>query len=621
MCKFVSREFALIALTCCAAQFSVAQQAPVASLETEQHIQHVTSGLTGDVVIKGDDHTTHVLADRMKDLKIPGVSIAVIHEGKIEWARGFGVSSIGGSPVTPETMFQAGSISKPVAAMAALRLVAQGKISLDVDINKFLTTWKFPADPVALGKPVTLRELLTHTGGTTVHGFPGYASTDPVPTLLQVLNGEKPANTPAIRSEAVPGAKWNYSGGGYTIMQQALIDVTKEAFPKLLHDTVLAPIGMTQSTYEQPLPKEFQAYAATPYSDDGKPIKGGAHTYPEMAAAGLWTTPTDLARYAIEVQKSLEGKANHVLSVEMTRQMLTPGMGKWGLGLQIGGAEANPYFTHGGVNEGFVNNFAAYEKNGEGAVVMTNSANGGLIASEILHSIAAVYKWPDFQPTVRTAVSVDPKTLAQYVGVYALAPTFNMTITLVNGQLISRATRQGKVPLLAESDTMFFPKEINAEIEFPKDEKGPASQLILHQNGRDMTGKRLDDVEAKKIIDATAAFDKRFTDQAAAPGSEAAVRRMIGEFQTGTPNYDLMSPGLAEVTRQQLHQLQSMIVGMGTLQSIIFKGVGPGGADIYQVNFEKGSIDYRIGLGADGKTESANLRPSEYPTPIVPVTH
>jgi CubicO group peptidase (beta-lactamase class C family) len=621
MCKFLPRQFALIAVACCAAQFSAAQQAPVASPATEQHIQQVTSGLTSEVVIKGDEHATRMLADRMQELKIPGVSIAVIHEGKIEWARGFGVSSIGGSPVTPETMFQAGSISKPLAAMAALRLVEQGKISLDVDINRFLTTWKFPADPVAVGKPVTLRELLTHTGGTTVHGFPGYASTEPVPTLVQVLNGEKPANTPAIRSEAVPGAKWNYSGGGYTIMQQALIDVTKEPFPKLMHDSVLAPIGMTQSTYEQPLPKQFQAYAATPYSGDGKPVKGGAHTYPEMAAAGLWTTPTDLARYAIEVQKSLEGKANHFLSVEMTRQMLTPGLGQWGLGLQIGGAEANRYFTHGGVNEGFVNNFAAYEKNGEGAVVMTNSANGGVIASEILHSVAAVYRWPDFQPIVRTAISVDPKILAQYVGVYALAPTFNMTITLVNGQLISQATRQGKVPLFAESETMFFPKVINAQIEFPKEEKGPASQLILHQNGRDMTGKRLDDVEAKKIADAAAAFDKRFTDQTAAPGSEAAVRRMIGELQTGKPNYDLMSPGLAEVTRQQLPQLQSMIVAMGTLQSIIFKGVGPGGADIYQVNFEKGSIDYRIWLGADGKTESANLRPSEYPTPILPATH
>jgi len=217
----------------------------------------------------------------------------------------------------------------------------------------------------------------------------------------------------------------------------------------------------------------------------------------------------------------------------------------------------------------------------------------------------------------RKEITVSPDVLSKYVGIYAMAPTVNMTITLADGQLISQMTGQGKVPLFAESETMFFLKGINAEIEFPKDAKGPASQLILHQNCRDMTGKRLDDAEAKKVADAAAAFDKRFKDQTAAPGSEAAVRRMIGELQAGKPNYDLMSPGLVDATRQQLPRLQSMITGMGPLQSVIFKGVGPGGADIYQVNFEKGSIDYRVWLGAGGKTESANLRPSEYPTPIV----
>src|SRR5581483_12353657 len=138
----------------------------------------------------------------------------------------------------------------------------------------------------------------------------------------QVLNGEKPANPPPIRREAPPGERWKYSGGGYTIMQHAVIDVTHEPFPKLLHDSVLAPIGMTHSTYEQPLPKVFQPFAATPYRGDGEPVEGGAHTYPEMAAAGLWTTPTDLCRYIIEVQQSLVGKANHVLSAEMTKQMV-----------------------------------------------------------------------------------------------------------------------------------------------------------------------------------------------------------------------------------------------------------------------------------------------------------
>ncbi len=294
MRMFVSGQSLLVALVCCLTQFAVAQNASATSMKIEQRIQHVTSGLIGNVVIKGDEHSTHTLADRMKELNVPGVSIAVIHEGKIEWAQGFGVRSLGGPPVTADTMFQAGSISKPLAAMAALRLVQQGKLSLDNDVNTYLTSWKLPSDPVTAGEPITLRELLTHTAGMTVHGFPGYASNVQVPTLVQVLNGEKPANTPAIRSEAAPGVNWTYSGGGYTIMQQVLIDATKEPFQKLLHDSVLAPIGMSHSTYEQPLPKAFQTFAATPYSSDGEVIEGGAHTYPEMAAAGLWTTPTDL---------------------------------------------------------------------------------------------------------------------------------------------------------------------------------------------------------------------------------------------------------------------------------------------------------------------------------------
>jgi CubicO group peptidase (beta-lactamase class C family) len=492
----VTHRLELFVMACCLAPFAGAQGTPApyaeptVSPEVAQRIQRVENGLVGPVVIKGDAKAAHTLADRMKELNVPGVSVAVLHNGKIEWARGYGVRSIGGPAVTADTMFQAGSISKPVATMAALKLVEQGKLSLDVDINTLLKSWKLPSDPVTGGKPVTLRELLTHTGGTTVHGFPGYASNEPVPTLVQVLNGEKPANTPAIRSEAAPGSKWNYSGGGFTIVQQAMIDVSGEPFPRLLHDTVLAPIGMTHSTYEQPLGKEFQAYAATPYRGDGKPVEGGAHTYPEMAAAGLWTTPADLALYAIEVEKSLQGKANHVLSAEMTRQMLTAGMGNWGLGLEIGGAPGNPYFSHGGVNEGFINIFAAYEKNGEGAFVMTNSGNGGALGDEIMHSIAAEYGWPDWHPVVRTAVAVDPKVLAQYAGTYALAPNFDLVVTVENGQLMTQATGQGKIPLFAESETKFFPTVMVAEIEFAKDDQGKVTGLVLHQGGHEMKAPR-----------------------------------------------------------------------------------------------------------------------------------
>lgn len=480
------KRVALIALACCMACSAHAQGSPASSPTVEQHIRNVETGLVGGIVIKGDAHAKHNLSDRMKELNVPGVSIAVLHDGRIEWARGFGVSSVGGSAVNTETMFQAGSISKPLAAMAALKLVEQGKLSLDADINTYLTSWKFPSDPPAAGKPVTLRELLTHTAGTTVHGFPGYASNAPVPTLVQVLNGEKPANTPAIRSEAEPGKRWQYSGGGYTIMQQAVIDVTREPFPKLLHDTVLAPIGMKHSTYEQPLPKQFQPMAATPYHGDGKPVDGGAHTYPEMAAAGLWTTPSDLVLYAIEVEQSLDGKANHVLSAAMTRQMLTPGMGNWGLGLQMGGAEGNRYFSHGGVNEGFTNMFVAYEKGGNGAAIMTNGDNGSQLADEVMNSIAAEYGWPDFHPTVRTAIHVDEKILAGYVGTFQLQPGFDLVVTVENGQLMTQATGQDKIPLFAASDDTFFPTVIEATIDFVKDDQGKVTALVLHQNGHDM---------------------------------------------------------------------------------------------------------------------------------------
>lgn len=461
-----------------------------ASSDVEVHIQHVTSGLIGGLVLKGHETETHALAERMKELNVPGVSIAVIHNGRIEWARGFGVRNSEGAPVNAETMFQAGSISKPLAAMAALRLVQDGKLALDSDINTYLTSWKFPADPVAEGKPITLRELLTHTAGTTVHGFPGYASNEPVPTLVQVLNGEKPANTPAIRSEQAPMKEWKYSGGGYTVMQQALIDVTHTPFAKLLHDTVLAPIGMSRSTYEQPLPEPLRGNAAVPYRGDGKPVEGGAHTYPEQAAAGLWTTPTDLATYALEVERSLDGKANHVLNADMTRQMLTAGMGHWGLGLQIGGADANPYFSHGGANEGFRNIFVAYEKSGEGAVVMTNGDNGGQLGDEIMHSIASEYHWPDWHPEVRATIAVDPKILAQYVGTYGLAPGFDLVITLENGQLITQATGQPKFAVYAESETKFFPLDFPAELEFVKGDSGAVTAVVLHQGGHDMKAPR-----------------------------------------------------------------------------------------------------------------------------------
>lgn len=417
---------------------------------------------------------------------VPGVSIAVIHDGAIEWAQGFGVLKAGGGPVTTDTLFQAGSISKPVAAMAALRLVEQGRLSLDGDVNQALTSWKIPPSAAAPGAVVTLRQLLSHTAGLTVHGFAGYAAGAPIPTLVQVLNGDRPANSSPIRLETVPGANWKYSGGGYTVMQQLLLDVSHRLFPELLHDAVLAPLGMARSTYEQPLPVALRAGAATPHTAEDAPVAGGFHTYPEMAAAGLWTTPTDLARFAIAIQRALRGDANQVLSTEMTRQMLVAGSGKYGLGFPIGGAADNPFFSHGGINAGFEAALIAYAHSGEGAVVMTNAQGGQLLANEILRSIASVYGWPDVHPIVRTSVQVAPAILATYTGTYRFTPTFSIDVTMEDGQLMAQASHQRKMPLFAESENTFFAKIVDARLEFFA--TNADRHLVLHQDGDDTRG-------------------------------------------------------------------------------------------------------------------------------------
>jgi CubicO group peptidase (beta-lactamase class C family) len=273
-------------------------------------------------------------------------------------------------------------------------------------------------------------------------------------------------------------------------MQQLLLDVSRQPFPNLLHDTVLAPIGMTHSTYEQPLPLELRPGAATPYEAEGAPVKGGFHTYPEMAAAGLWTTPTDLARFAIEIQRSLHGEANHVVSPEMTKQMLVAGKGHYGLGLEIGGSSENRYFTHGGVDEGFEGVLVAYQQSGDGAVVMTNARGGLRLAYEVVRSIASVYGWPDFHPITRASVKVDPAILSTYAGVYEIAPTFSITITLENGQLMEQTNNQRKFPLFPESQSKFFMKVVDAQLEFFTTDAGQVSHLILHQNDHDSRGER-----------------------------------------------------------------------------------------------------------------------------------
>ena len=438
----------------------------------------VENGLLPPIVIAGRPLASKTLVQRMADLKVPGVSIAVINDGGIEWAKGYGVAEAGTStPVTPHTLFQAASISKPVTALAALRLVEQGKLVLDEDVNAKLTSWKVPETDLTKTEKVTLRRLLSHTAGLTVSGFGGYPADASVPTLVQVLNGEKPANSAPIRVDVLPGSRWRYSGGGFTVAQQLMMDVSGRPFPVLLADLVLKPVGMDDSTYEQPLPGSRRPVAASGHTSDGKLLPGRYHTYPEMAAAGLWTTPTDLAKFLLEVRQALEG-GSAVLTAETARQMTTIQKSGYGLGLGIEGSGPSASFGHGGSNEGFKCQMTAFFESGRGAVVMTNGDRGGFLASEVLRSVAREYGWPAFQPAEKKVVVVDPKALALFEGRYELRPGKFLDVKLEAGTLFA-GDEDGKVELFPESETRFFDTVEGHTLVFVKGPDGRATHMMI----------------------------------------------------------------------------------------------------------------------------------------------
>ena len=330
------------------------------------------------------------LADRMAELGVPGVSVAVLVDGEIAWARGYGLADVeSGRPVTPNTLFQAASISKPVAALAALRLVESGRVDLDGDVNAYLTSWRVPDNAFTEQGPVTLRGLLTHRAGLTVWGFPGYGPDEEAPDGPGILDGG--GNTDPVRVYKTPGESWQYSGGGYTVMQQLVADIHGKPFAAVMREEVLDPIGMSRSTYEQPIPPERQDDIATGYRSDGERVPGGWHTYPEQAAAGLWTTPSELALYAREVQRAWKGESTRVLGEALAREMLTPDADDWGLGPAI--SEDGERFRHGGSNQGFRCTFAAYIDGDDGVFVMTNSDSGSELAAEIAITVAHAYGW------------------------------------------------------------------------------------------------------------------------------------------------------------------------------------------------------------------------------------
>ncbi|WP_211341789.1 serine hydrolase domain-containing protein [Ulvibacterium marinum] len=339
-----------------------------------------------------EQETGYDLSARMEDYNVPGVSIALARHGKIEWVRAYGIANEeNGQKVDVNTLFQAGSISKPIAALAALQLFEKGLVRLDEDVNNYLQGWKIENNDLTKDEKVTLERILTHTAGLTVHGFPGYRQYEELPEIEEVLNGE--GNTSKVKVNRIPGSNWKYSGGGYSIMEKVIEDVSGLPLEEYMNENVLGPLSMNNSTFKQPLSEIRHSSASAAHNSRGKVVSGLWHNYPEQAAAGLWTTPNDLAKYCIEIHEILTGRKEGILKKETIELMLTKHERQWGLGPRLDKEGDSLLFGHGGNNKGFANNYTSFAYLGNSLIIMTNGDNGGDLIDEIQKSIFTAYQW------------------------------------------------------------------------------------------------------------------------------------------------------------------------------------------------------------------------------------
>lgn len=429
-----------------------------------ERLKNIENHIRPRHLVIGLDLPVQSLQERMQQLNAPGLSVAVAIDGKIVWAEGFGLADIEEKrPVTTDTLFQAASISKPIAAIRALQLAETGKIDLDVDVNKYLESWKVHYNVYSNGKKVTTRHILNHTGRFNVWSFIGYKRNTPLPNTLDILQGR--ANTPAILLSGEPGKHWLYSGGGYTVLEQMLIDVDQIPFPELMQKFVFFPLGMTNSTFENPLPEEHHARAATGYNADITPIKGKWLNHPQLAAAGLWSTPTDLIQYAIQTQNLLHGNqiaGESYLSQESVREMLKPGKNNHGLGPVVDEFT----FSHNGSSQGFRSILVGWLEHDFAVVAMTNVYDSTLIR-EFVTSVATEFELPGFNQEVINAIYMSTEDKKKFTGKYVVPELGDLVIFASEKGLIGEPDYYHKTyPLVPINETTFINIDTGTEFNF-----------------------------------------------------------------------------------------------------------------------------------------------------------
>lgn len=486
-----------------AAALLAASPASAQDTALDARIRRVENGLLTPVVVAGQAGQGASLTERMRALNTPAVSIAVINNGRIEWARAYGSLSADGAPADTATLFQAASISKPVATLGTLLLAERGGLSLDADVNSYLRSWRVPENAITAREKVTLRRIMSHSAGLTVSGFPGYAADAPLPTTVQILDGQAPANTAPVRVDTLPGSLLRYSGGGMTVMQLMVEDITGRPYPEFLRETVLQPLGMAHSSYFE-VPADRTSRIAVAHDQRGAPVPGGWHRYPEMAAAGLWTTPSDLARFALAVHRASRCEAVGPITPELARQMLTLTSGEngsgYGLGLSLAGVGTPAVvFGHSGSNRGYRAQMLLFPERGQGVVIMTNSDRGGDVVAEVMRSLSREYGWPRYQPVEKTPVAADPAVLAAVSGRYQATAgdnTLTLEFAVRDGQLIGTVNTWPSPRVLypmSATEARFFIRELDREFTFERDASGRAIRLrVTGGGGPEVVAERVD---------------------------------------------------------------------------------------------------------------------------------
>lgn len=450
------------------------------SKEIETQIKQFENNLSGRVIINGKPDN---ILDRMAYYKVKGVSIAVIENYQLVWAKGYGwADEKERRPVTPSTLFIPGSISKTFNAIGVLKLAQERKLDLNTDINTYLKSWKFPYDSISKGKKITLMHLLSHSAGLSFHGSDGYSRTSKIPTLQQILDGRPPSSSLSVRSEFEPGLYHQYSNGGIVITQLMVTDITKQPYEKFMYNNVLKPLGMTNSFFNQPPPNDKLHLIATGYNEDGTALATKYNIIPEQAAGGLWTTPSEVSKFIIETQLAMEGKSSKVLSAEMTKLQLTTTVDEVSaLGIFIDKRKNTKYFTHDARNYGYCGVYYGSMEGGNGVVVFANSYNVGLLP-EIANSIASIYKWKDFYtPVYKNEISVPESILKKYNGVYLYEGKLASVFKKQDGYYYYADGFASKMHFSSEFD--FFNQEFPSEKSFIIDGLGNATGYERKLNG------------------------------------------------------------------------------------------------------------------------------------------